>query len=303
VKVGPGASTSEAWDLRYIYNLTPGKYNLVAEQYVYIGQDLRLLSASATLTIPSGFVTNSGCTAEAKAHREPNRKLATLSDIGEFGKSPEIDGALSRVFKQADGWTERPLIAAMAESTIGAGIPGGLAIRSHGVPELVCLEDAKTVKDAMEAIRMTRPELLFDWRSNIVNLIDSRVSDFLETKIGRIEIPHPATELDDAIEAVFAAPEMRVRADFLGIDDQTPRTLGPHGHPATRDKEFQSERPLVLETATAREVLNAVVQRWGSGIWVYSEWTLGGKLHFRLVPNLGPHIFNPGMQTTTAPKN
>jgi hypothetical protein len=84
---------------------------------------------------------------------------------------------------------------------------------------LVCVEVGESVADAIESIETARPELTLDPHSDLLNLLDARVSDFLETRFARIQIPSPVEQPLEAVAIVFASPEVRERMNSLGLED------------------------------------------------------------------------------------
>lgn len=290
----PGQVLSQEWDLRDIWNLTQGGYHLKVSRLVDIGGEAVRLHAAMLLTIPPGYVSDKGCTVDAKARREPNGKRAALVEGAvPTGEPTELKTVLALELPRSKTAAEHRLVTTLADITIAAGVPGGIALLERDSADLVCLEGAKTIKEAIEEIQVTRPELSLDRISPILNLIDSRISDLLETQIIRIEIPHPATELDLAVESIFSSPEMRERAVALGLDDQTQRSSERRPRDHRREIMYLSERPLLLNNVTAREVLNAITQRWGSGIWIYSESKQSERRQFQIRFNLGVHSLKP----------
>jgi hypothetical protein len=176
--------------------------------------------------------------------------------------------------------TSHHFVFAFKEALMGARLVGGMTLWNHGPFEAVCLVKGESVRDALEKIQAARAELIVDGRSPVVNVLDTRVSDFLETRIRRLQMPSPNYGPDDAISALLAAPEVKARMEFLTLEE-----VGPQRMPLTGPNKQRAEEdgPIDLENTTIRQALNAIVQRAGDGIWVYSESGVGaGHRVFRI---------------------
>ena len=144
-------------------------------------------------------------------------------------------------------------------------------------------------QQALEEFRSARPELSLDWNAPVLNLVDSGITDFLETQIASLTIPHPVSDVVEAFETVFSSPEMVQRATALKMENHTAKI-------ATRRPGDPNEHPLYLEKVSAREALNAIAQRWGRGAWIYTESDYGEKRVFYLEQYFKARSKPPGIR-------
>ena len=58
---------------------------------------------------------------------------------------------------------------------------------------LTTLAPGDSLRDVLERMRQLRPSLGIDASNRWVNLVDSKATDLLETRLKHLEIPHPKT--------------------------------------------------------------------------------------------------------------
>jgi predicted ATPase len=144
----------------------------------------------------------------------------------------------------------------------------------------ICVRKDDTIRDTLRRIQEARPALVLDNSSPVVNLVDSQISDFLETVFREVDLPDPRFALNDALNLVLSLPEVEARQNSLHLQDGgIPRLPARE-----RDRQLaRRESPIVMRNATLRQALNQIAQRMGSCVWVYTEWNEGpDKRAFKL---------------------
>ena len=271
--LNPGEHFTESIDLHSLWVLKPGRYSLTIEREIDIKEKPRFLRATVTVTIPPDYVHDVACSIEQKTIREPNRTRALLVEAKASQKSPQIDRLLERaVAVDAAYEPDQSIVTAFQAVSRNAQIPAGMAYTTGRLSnDSVCLQDAATVRQAVEAIRMSRSSLSFDWSAPIPNLLDTDLTDFLETHIAVVRVPHPLGDPTGSLEAIFSSPEMLARARELQLENQRHSRPESDAHPMVHPAWYNTEVPITLENLTARQALNAIATNWGAGLWVYSE--------------------------------
>ena len=122
---------------------------------------------------------------------------------------------------------EHSPVSAAVEAIRASGLAAGMSNLDVEPIPMICMPSDETVRGVLERILASVPSLRYDAPGGVVNLLDSRVTDLLETRLVAIEIPHPKADFGEALELVFQAPEMRKRCESLGVTwDRQPRVRG-----------------------------------------------------------------------------
>jgi hypothetical protein len=214
------------------------------------------ITASFELTVPTGPV-EAGCTNEISGER-----------LTSPGTSPTLDAALAKTVTPETFTKEQNVVSTFSAAIRAAGLSGGIALSPPQRPESVCSFGAKTVAEVIERIRAARPELSFDWNSSAINLVDSRISDLLGTRVEHLDIPHPTTDPLGSVLLVLSTPELKAHAAALGLVDRT-----QYPNPAQALAAPLDELPLNIADRSARDILNLIIKaHHAPGIWIYQEW-------------------------------
>lgn len=136
-----------------------------------------------------------------------------------------------------------------------------------------------SVVDLLDAVAPHHPTLQLDWRAGVINVLDSELSGFLETRLESVELTDPAANPMLAVCDVLtsraslqAAASLHLESDwFSAVRRERWKYAG-----GVADK-------IVWRQITVREALNAIAQTQGSGQWEYFEFnTSGGTRTFGL---------------------
>ena len=274
-KVESGASLTQTVDLGLFWVLTPGSYTVSIKRTLDFAGRSEQLSASTLLTVPDGFIWEKACMPEARSALAPNRARAAL-DIKTNDREPDLLSALDKPLRHTATRQDNNIQLAFISVMLQAKLTGGLVLESGTSGRVVCLEGTRNVREVLEEFRAVGPELSLDWSSASVNFLDSGVSDFLETRISTVTIARPTTNMLQPFEEILSTPEMVARAVQLKMVNGrllNNALLGPAGTPS---------EPLVLHNVTAREAMNAVARKKGSGAWVYVEANQGVARVFQI---------------------
>jgi hypothetical protein len=269
VVLQPGESVDQELDVGLLVTLSEGIYQVKVSRPWYDGVRVWTLTTDVTVTIPKGYSSDPACTAEARA------KFATLIRSGPLrgedaaGKSTELEAELARRVETSSHGTHL-LTGAFIDTLRGARVAGGLSITNQGPAgsPAVCVVLGESVRDTLAKMQAFDPSLLLDGAAPVVNMLDARTSDFLETKIAKVVLPSPLYALSDALITLFDAPEVQRRRIELSLEEQ-----GASRMPTAAILRQMADRdgPLILENVTLRQGLNSILQRLGAGIWFYSE--------------------------------
>lgn len=269
VTLQPGESFDQELDIALLAVLSEGTYDVNVSKKWSDGNGHDTLTTDVTITIPGGFSSNNACSAEASSKIAAMIRPGPLRGEEAASQSTELETDLLR---RVDG-PSRPAHT-RNDSFIGslrsAGVPGGLSLTNDKVagPQAICIVEHESVREALAKMQAINPHFFLDGQSPVVNLLDDRTSDFLETRIARVVIPSPFYAMNDAFNALFDVPEVKSRMIELGLKDGSIARLPTM---AFLRKMADREAPIILENATLRQGLNQIVRRLGTGIWMYEE--------------------------------
>ena len=142
---------------------------------------------------------------------------------------------------------------------------------------LTTLAPGDSLRDVLERMRQLRPSLGIDASNRWVNLVDSKATDLLETRLKHLEILHPKTNPFGSMDQVLQSPEFRQRVRLSNIlewgSELGFQSMPKPGSQAEADAkgEGEAEIPLVLDNVTVRQALNELAVRVGAGVWIYDE--------------------------------
>ena len=123
----------------------------------------------------------------------------------------------------------------------------------------------------------TSPEPCIDGSDRWVNMVDSKATDLLETRLKHLEIPHPKTNPFGSMDQVLQSPEFRQRVRLSHMlewgSELGFQSMPKPGSQAEADAkaEREAESPLVLDNVTVRQALNELAVTVGAGVWIYDE--------------------------------
>lgn len=281
----PGESFDQLLDLSEIWIFPPGRYRIGLSREVYIGDAPVQLTAETEIVVAEGYLQDKGCTLEARSRMlVAKQRLKEIREPAHLFGSNRLQKALETKVRGVPHQTDHQLVLAFSDILMGAQLTGGIAFSNYegSSLDLYCVEKGESVAGQIEAIEALHPDLSLDTDAPVVNLLDRKISDFLETRIVTIEILNPTTQPLDALAAVFATAEMQAKMRAFDMEDESPT------RPAQLRRSDNKENVLRLENVTAREALNAIVQRHGNGIWMYNEGKYAAKLRFNIGGSFGP---------------
>ena len=263
----PGQTIEQTFDLRNIWVLRGGQYTIAISRVFDVDGDKIALTANATLDLPSYECI------------PKNREFADRSTIVQV-RSPILENTLNRRIQARPDNGSESLLTAFYRMIRGSNGTGGVALWGNdAIPHgSVCVTDGRRVSDVLEDMHEAIPSLNLDRDASIVNLIDQRVTDFLETRISNIHIPDPRLNPAEAVNTLLAAPEVVQSMQRLNLTNTG----------SNQASVLQSQQIVVLESLTLREAMNTIVQQHRNGIWVYSEYsTEPGRRAFSLTFSVG----------------
>lgn len=159
--------------------------------------------------------------------------------------------------------------------------PGGIAI----VPscgEIVRTNFAlskPTLQGALESIVASNPQYKWEVQGSAINLLPhGGTHPFLDTPIIKYEV-RDAETLDQALNTLLALPEVRKRENSLNLGGRLVRGRLGYFDPLGDIKKENKKFSIKSENASLREVLNAIAEAHGRGVWVYSEYRCGSTAY------------------------
>ena len=269
----------QQFDLAYLWTFSEGTYKIGFRRNVNLGRQVVSLKAEVMLQVPFGFVSDRGCAPE---RRMQDAAYRTGGLKGEDFASPDgvLRDVLARKVEFLRSATSHNLVGALVDALIGAQVSGGMAVTNENSRLPACVLVGDSLRDLIARVQSKTAELSIDGRAQSLNILDSSTSDFLETKLNTIVLPSPIWAADAAISAVLATPEMIARSKALALEDAGP--IQPSMSDRARER-ADREGSLTLKNPTAREALNAIVEKLNCGVWVYTEWEIGsGRRAFKI---------------------
>lgn len=159
--------------------------------------------------------------------------------------------------------------------------PGGIAIvPSCGETVRANFDLSKpTLQGALESIVASNPQYRWEVQGGAVNLLPyGGTHPFLETPITRYEVKGAET-LDQALNTLLALPEVQKRENDLNLGGRLVRGRLGYFDPNDDVRKESKKFSVKAKKASLREVLNAIAQAHGSGVWVYSEYRCGSNAY------------------------
>lgn len=266
-----GESVDQLLDLSYIWAFAEGEYTIGLARIVIVNDQSAFIKSETTISVPPGFSSDNACAAEAQQTNQAPRKAGPLRGEDVPNPSDEFERALEREIDFVATPATHHFVFAFRETLLGADLPGGMTLWNHGPLESVCVVKGETVRESLEKIEAARAILMVDGHSSVINVLDTRVSNFLETTIAKVRLPNPLSTPNAAITALLDSPEVKKQKDYLTLED----VGAPRLPPSMDSKDFTNQDGAMnLENTTVRQALNAIVQRLGSGIWILANGEL-----------------------------
>jgi hypothetical protein len=264
----PGQIVEQSVDLRNIWVLRGGQHKVVMSRVFELDGGRIALTANATFDLPSYECVPKIRTIDAHSGIVPVRP-------------PILESVLTRRIQVRPDNASESLVTAFHRMIRGSSGTGGVALWGNdAIPfGTVCVTDGRRVSDVLEDMHDVIPSLKQDPDASTVNLIDQRITAFLETRISKIPIPDPRLNTAEAVNTLLAAPEIVESMQRFNLTNTgSNQSSVPQGQPV-----------VTLQATTLREALNTIVQRHRNGIWVYREYSAAepGRRVFSLTFSVG----------------
>ena len=260
-----GQSLSQVFDLSAIWTFREGIYTIRISRQLVVQGHVFPLSSEVELLIPHESVGEEACQPAPQSGGPLKGEDARV-------KSDHLQRALAARIEFLQAAKTHNVSSAFRDTLIGAHLSGGISLTNDGASQPVCIVKGESVRVSIENIQATSSHLKIDGQSDLVNVLDDRTSDFLETKIARLELPSARWAVDGALEAILTSPEMQSRKSSLALHDAG--IMRPPMTPKMKQW-VDSEGFLILEKVTARQALNSIVEKLDSATWIYTEWATG----------------------------
>lgn len=155
----------------------------------------------------------------------------------------------------------------LAQALINAGVPGGIAVRSHcGRFESRFLSPTNaTLRGVLDAVVAAEPEYSWNVDEGVVNFVPRDNEPLLlKSMVSRLEVRD--AEPNEALFQLLALPEVdKVARVELGLHSVTG---GPYPFMMDGSKPERKRLSLSLTNVTVREALNAIARAHGSAVWI-----------------------------------
>lgn len=198
---------------------------------------------------------------------------ALQAAVGHQSRSKKVPTEAELLARPVTNFPSTPLTVheAFQLALLGSGTPGGQIINEActGGPHADLRSEGGSLKEVLDDI--ARADSEYEWvvEDGVVDLVpNSGVPDLLTLRLSAYD-SGDATSIGTAGTFLFALPEVRARANELGI----PKSAAGSGLYGMVRGRPPSAEPLGvhLRDVTLLGVLNALVRANNRGIWIYRE--------------------------------
>ena len=165
-------------------------------------------------------------------------------------------------------------------------VPGGMELNHCGDSGLrVLISAGSSLKTALEQITTVQPQLRLDVSDRgVVNLLGhSEPGGVLGIRIGVIHLSDIRGNPMASVREILETPEVITALARLRLHEGPVRLgLGKIRRPGAPVPAVPAAQPVTFRDVSVRDILNAIAESLGAGVWVYEEFGCTGDRTFRL---------------------